>query len=114
MASITGARKPPEINEIRSITNEALADFMEGDPLQFTSRTYMSTDQLPAKIIEKGIARGQIPKSGVDNLTERRILDVIGMLLNEGIITWGAGIGSGVFGTNNISITEYGQKIDSK
>jgi hypothetical protein len=33
------------------------------------------------------------------------------MLLNEGIITWGGSIGAGLFGTNNISVTEHGEKI---
>lgn len=71
-------------------------------------------EQLPKMILDKGAEQGKLPRStyGMDNTpTERRIIDVVGMLFNEGIITWGASIGAGLFNTNTISITEYGQKI---
>ena len=73
----------------------------------------MNTHELPDLIIKAGFALGKLPHkaSDVDQLTERRILDVIGMLLNEGIITWGGSIGAGLFSTGNISITEHGEKI---
>jgi hypothetical protein len=62
-------------------------------------------------IIKAGAAQGKLPQraSNVDKITERRILDVIGMLINEGIITWGADLGN--FDASRISITEYGEKI---
>jgi predicted small metal-binding protein len=108
MSNITGARKPLEINEIRLIAMDALTAFLR------SRHTYsMNTHELPDMIIKAGFARGKLPRnaSDVDGLTERRILDVIGRLLNEGIITWGGSIGAGLFSTDNISITEHGEKI---
>jgi hypothetical protein len=108
MSNITGARKPLEVNEIRLIAMDALTAFLQ------SRRAYsMNTHELPDLIIKAGFARGKLPRnaSDVDGLTERRILDVIGMLLNEGIITWGGSIGAGLFSTGNISITEHGEKI---
>ena len=108
MSNITGARKPLEINEIRLIAMDALTAFLR------SRHTYsMNTHELPDMIIKAGFARGKLPRnaSDVDGLTERRILDVIGRLLNEGIIPWGGSIGAGLFSTDNISITEHEEKI---
>jgi hypothetical protein len=108
MTNITGARKPLETNEIRLIATDALTAFLRG------RRAYsMNTHELPDMIIKAGFARGKLPRnaSDVDGLTERRILDVIGRLLNEGIVTRGGSIGAGLFSTNNITITEHGEKI---
>lgn len=108
MSNRTGGSGILEVSEIRSIVMDTLRNSLRrGD-------STIPTEQLPKMILNTGAEQGKLPRSDIDvqgTPNERRIIDVIGMLVNEGIITWGSSIGFGVFNTSNMSITEYGQKI---
>jgi hypothetical protein len=87
MSNRTGERGTLEVGEIRSIVMDALRNSLRrGDNTIYT-------EQLPKMILNTGADQDKLPHSDYEvqgTLTERRIIDVIGMLVNEGIITWGA------------------------